>query len=125
MSMVVVWPVHQRGGSRFLQLSSRLRTTVLASLWKAVRPPSRGRHGRRSWVSDELMQQSEEPIEQADYSVHNPEWVLMLRATSIIRRKHCIDGPFAWQRNAAYYDKQAERVYLALLEGKPLPRQYR
>lgn len=67
----------------------------------------------------------EQQDQTADYSVHNAEWMLMLRATSIIRRKHGIDGPFAWQRNAAYYDKQAEKVYLALLEGKPLPRQYR
>lgn len=50
--------------------------------------------------------------------IDNVAYMLMARASRIVRQRYGIKDPFAWSRNAAFYDRIAQRVYRNLQQGK-------
>ena len=61
------------------------------------------------------------PEPSPDYSVHNADFMLMLRATRIVRQRYGIQ-PGDFSRWTPRHDKEAMNVLQALREGQPVQR---
>jgi len=64
----------------------------------------------------EPVREQQEPVQ--DYSITNPDWMLQCRVARLVRQRYGLKDPFAWSRNAAFYDKVARRAYYNLQQGK-------
>jgi hypothetical protein len=81
--------------------------------------PLAGITGPQGW------QQGTEPVleppaapQEQDYSITNPDWMLQCRVARLVRQRYGLKDPFAWSRNATFYDKVARRAYYNLQQGK-------
>jgi hypothetical protein len=90
---------------------ARRSSNPLPSWKQGIGPDQSGQEGES--------RPSSEPA--PDYSVHSRDWMLMLRATRIVRQRYGIEaGDFS--RWSPRLDKEALKVLDQLRQGKPVDR---